>query len=63
MPNLNEFFTKPEILHRSELEKISGLKPCSKCNKDAQEAFWDPITFIMSWTCPDGHANQIKVNG
>jgi len=39
MPNLNEFFNKPEILHKPELEKISGIKPCSKCNKDAEEAF------------------------
>ena len=63
MPNLNEFFHKPEKLHSSELQKISGLKPCSKCNEDAVEAYWDPLTFIMSWTCPQGHANQIKVNG
>lgn len=61
MPNLNEFFHKPEILHNPQLEKINGIKPCSKCNKDAEEAFWDPATLILSWDCPDGHKNQIRV--
>lgn len=61
MPNLNEFFHKPEIIHRAELERISGIKPCSKCNKDAQEAFWDPAALTLSWECPEGHANQVKV--
>jgi len=62
MPDLNEFFHKPELMHSPELEKISGMKPCSKCEKDAQEAFWDPATLILSWKCPDGHDNQLKVN-
>ena len=61
MPNINEFFSKPEILHKAELERISGIKPCSKCEKDASEAFWNPSDLILSWTCPDGHANQFKV--
>jgi hypothetical protein len=38
------------------------MKPCSKCEKDAQEAFWDPSTLTLSWKCPDGHDNQLKVN-
>lgn len=62
MPNINEFFHKPEIIHKAELEKINGIKPCAKCDKNAQEAFWDPTTLILSWECPDGHANQFKVN-
>ena len=41
MPKINEFFQKPEILHKKDLEVIPGTKPCSKCNKDAQESFWD----------------------
>jgi len=62
MPSLNEFFNKPEILHKPELEKISGIKPCSKCNKDAEEAFWDPATLTLSWECPDKHKSQVVVN-
>lgn len=62
MPSLNEFFNKPEIMRKEKLEVIPGIKPCSKCNKDAEEAFWDPSSLIMSWKCPDGHDNQYKVN-
>jgi hypothetical protein len=62
MPNINEFFNKPEIIHKNELEKISGIKPCSKCEGNAEEAFWDPSSMILSWECPEGHANQVKVN-
>ena len=62
MPNLNEFFNKPEPVYKTELEKISGIKPCSKCKKDAEEAFWNASTLTMTWTCPDGHSNEYKVN-
>ena len=62
MPNLNEFFHKPEIIRKPELEKIHGIKACSKCEQDAQEAFWDPVTLILAWECPNGHHNQFKVN-
>jgi hypothetical protein len=62
MPNLNEFFNKPEIMHEAGLEKIDGIKSCGKCDKDAQEAFWNPSTLILTWECPDGHHNQFKVN-
>lgn len=62
MPNLNEFFHKPEILHKAEFEKIPGIKPCAKCEKDAEEAFWDPTTLTMTWKCPDGHDNQYRIN-
>ena len=46
----------------SNLELIAGSKPCSKCDKDSGEAYWDPSTFTMSWTCPDGHSNTFMVN-
>lgn len=62
MPNINEFFHQPELMHKSELEKIHGLKPCAKCNENAAEAFWDPVTLILAWECPNGHANQVKIN-
>lgn len=55
MPNINEFFHKPERLATTELQAISGVKPCSKCDKNAHEGFWDPVTMQLSWTCPDGH--------
>jgi hypothetical protein len=63
MPNLNEFFgPKPTVEQVSNLEKIVGDKPCSKCDKDAGEAYFDPATFTMSWTCPDGHQNTFRVS-
>jgi hypothetical protein len=61
MPKIDEFFSKPEIIHKNNLEPIPGTKPCAKCKKDAEESFWDPNLLIMSWTCPDGHHNQYKV--
>ena len=62
MPDLNEFFYKPEKILKAEMEKINGIKPCSHCNKDAEEAFWDAVTRTLSWECPDGHKNEFKVN-
>lgn len=62
MPDINEFLYKPELIHKTELQRIHGIKPCSKCNKDAEEAFWDPITMTLSWECPDKHKNEFKVN-
>lgn len=53
---------KPEKIHAPELEKFGGIKPCGKCDKDAQEYFWDASTLTMSWECPDGHKNSFKVN-
>jgi hypothetical protein len=61
MPNLNEFFNRSEILHKEGLEKINGTKPCAKCDKDAEEAFWDSNTLTMTWKCPEGHDNQYRV--
>jgi len=61
MPNLNEFI-KPETPLNPSLEKIDGIKPCKDCNKDSAFYYWNPSTFEMSWTCPDGHINAFKVN-
>lgn len=63
MPSLNEFLgPKPTVEQVSNLEKIVGDKPCSKCDRDAGEAYFDPATFTMSWTCPDGHQNTFRVS-
>lgn len=61
MPNLNEFINKPQQAAEQNLESIHGSKPCSKCDKDADESFWDSETMTLSWKCPDGHANEVKV--
>ena len=45
-----------------ELERFGGKKPCAKCDKDAEEYFWDAMSLTMSWECPDGHKNSFKVN-
>ena len=40
LPNLNEFIgPKPEQIHKAELEKIGGAKPCAKCDADSEETF------------------------
>jgi hypothetical protein len=63
MPNINEFIgPKPEQVYKTELEKIIGIKPCSKCDENVSEAYWDPTQLIMTWTCSSGHTNTIKVN-
>lgn len=63
MPNLNEFIgPKPELIHKVELEKLGGSKPCSKCEADSEETFWDPTTLTMSWKCINGHSNTFSVN-
>jgi hypothetical protein len=63
MPNIKEFVGPiPEPVHRTELEKVIGKKPCSKCDEDVHEATWDPISLVMSWTCSKGHQNSFKVN-
>ena len=63
MPNLNEFIgPKPEKILKAEMEKIIGTKPCSKCDADVDEAYWDPTLFTMTWTCPNNHLNTIKVS-
>ena len=61
MPNINEFLDKPEKIFTTELEKIGGVKPCSKCDKDSEEYFWDAVNMTISWECPDGHKNSYVV--
>jgi hypothetical protein len=64
MPNLNEFIgPQPTESQNENLEKIYGDKPCFKCDLNVDEYFWDPTTYTMSWKCPDGHSNSVKVNG
>ena len=62
MPDLNEFFDKPIKEKQYNLEKIQGIRPCSKCDEDVTGAFWDPIDFVMSWRCLKGHETIFKVN-
>lgn len=63
MPDLNEFIgPKPTQKSISNLEKIVGSKPCFKCDLDANEYYWNPVDFIMTWTCSAGHINNVKVN-
>lgn len=63
MPNLKDFIgPKPTKDNFSNLEKIIGFKPCSKCDHNSEEYYWDPVNFIMTWTCSSGHLNTVKVN-
>lgn len=65
MPNLNEFFESKdeskEIDKPYNLEKLIGVKPCSKCNEDVPGALWDPVEFTMYWKCSKGHENTFRV--
>jgi hypothetical protein len=61
MPNINEFLSQPERIFSPELEKMGGMKPCNKCEKNAEEYFWDAANMIVSWECPDGHKNSYSV--
>lgn len=63
MPNINEFIgPSPKQEDFSNLEKLIGAKPCSKCDLDSTEYYWDPLNFIMTWECSAGHPNYFKVN-
>lgn len=63
MPDINEFIgPKPTQENISNLEKVVGSKPCFKCELDVKEYYWDPIKFIMTWTCGNGHENNVSVN-
>jgi len=62
MPDLNEFFNKPnEKVNGYGLEKIGGVRPCSKCDEDVDGSFWDPLDMVMSWKCSKGHETKFKV--
>jgi len=43
MPNINEFLNKPEQVYKAELQKIDGIKPCSKCDEDVNSYYWDAV--------------------
>jgi hypothetical protein len=62
MPNLNEFFDKKEILIPDSLEKINGVKPCSKCELDVSESWFDPEQQMMFWTCANNHKTEYVIN-
>jgi len=62
MPNLEEFINnKVEHVYKAELQKINGIKPCAKCEKDVESYYWDATKLTMSWTCPNGHENSFTV--
>jgi hypothetical protein len=62
MPNLNEFLNKkPEKFKPYELEKLSGVRACIKCDEDVNGALWDPIELVMSWRCSKGHETTFRV--
>ncbi len=62
MPNLNEFFDKPDEKIHPEVEKLGGMRACSKCDEDVDGAFWDPLDLVMSWRCSKGHETIFKVD-
>ena len=62
MPSFNEFFDKPDEKKPYEIERLQGVRPCSKCDEDVTGAFWDPIDLVMSWRCSKGHETTFKVN-
>lgn len=63
MPNINEFIgPRPDDEKIKNLEKIMGKKPCSKCDLDVNEYYWDPAEYTMSWKCDNGHTNIVRVN-
>ena len=47
MPNLIDFFAEKSN-NDNQMEKLSGVKPCSKCELDVNEYFWDEKKLIMN---------------
>ena len=63
MPDLNEFLGKKEQkLVNTTFEKLSGTRPCSKCELDVVGGLWDPDNRVMYWTCSNGHENKFEVD-
>ena len=65
MPNLNEFFNdknKEKQTKSYNLEKLGGIRPCAKCKEDVAGALWDPVEYVMTWKCNNGHDNYFKVS-
>ena len=63
MPDLSEFLNKQEVVEQvhSTLEKLNGIRPCGKCEKDVDGGLWDPINLLMTWKCSSGHENSFQV--
>jgi hypothetical protein len=60
MPNINDFL-KENKSKDYDLEEISGIRACSKCDEDVKGAKWDPVDLVMSWKCSKGHDTIFKV--
>jgi hypothetical protein len=62
MPNLDEFLNKENKNSKPyDLEQVHGVRPCSKCDENVSGALWDPVEFVMFWTCSNGHENKFQV--
>ena len=64
MPNLNEFLNKPDKQFNPDhnnLEKLDGIRPCSKCDLNVDGALWDSTKLLLTWKCESGHENSIQV--
>lgn len=63
MPDINEFFKKEQkVVIPVNAQRVDGNKPCSQCDADTNEAWWDPDQMTLFWTCPDGHRNEHRIN-
>jgi len=65
MPDLNEFLNKQKEQFKpdhSTLEKLDGIRPCSKCNLDVDGGLWDSRNLLMTWKCSNGHENSLQLN-
>lgn len=65
MPDLNEFLNsknQESQIKSYKLEELGGVRPCAKCKDDVAGAQWDPVEYIMTWRCKNGHDNSFKVN-
>lgn len=62
MPDLNEFLNKPNVSQEHlGLEKIDGVRACSKCELDVDGALWDIERLLLTWTCNNGHSSNFQV--
>jgi hypothetical protein len=64
MPNLNEFLNKDSNELKpdhSTLEKLDGVRPCSRCELDVDGGWWDPEKLLLTWKCNNGHDNSVQV--
>ena len=61
MPDLDEFLNKNIKQKEYNLEKLNGVRACSKCDEDVNGATWDPVELVMSWKCSKGHETIFKV--